>query len=385
MRVLILHSRYLSGSISGENRVVEDEARLLEEAGHDVTVWAPEPRAAGGLDQLRLGTSAVWSRSAVAEVRRVIRRHEVQVVHVHNLFPTLSPAVLAAARSEGAKVVVTLHNYRLMCLPANLLRDGKVCEACIGHLPWRGVQYACYRDSRLGSAALATSLGVHRGLGTFSQVTRFLAVGDFVRTKHIEAGLPASHISVKPNFTWAVPPRSGPGSYFLFLGRLATEKGIDTLLDAWRLLGPDVQLVIAGEGPQGGSLRKAAPSGVEFRGEVAPSEVAGILANARALLVPSRWYEAAPRTIIEAYAAGVPVVASRFGALPEMVQEGVTGFLAEPDDAASWADRVRSLSGDEDALRLGRGALSSWSQRYSPDRGLEGLERAYRDAMTVTG
>lgn len=381
MRALILHSRYLSGSISGENRVVEDEARLLQDAGHEVHVWAPEPHASGALDQLSLGISAVWSRSAVTHVRRMIRRYGIEVVHVHNLFPTLSPAVLRAARSEGAAVLVTLHNYRLMCLPANLLRDGEVCEACVGHLPWRGVQHACYRDSRLGSSALTTSLGVHRTIGTFSEVTRFLAVGEFVRTKHIEAGIPGSQISVKPNFTWPVPLRQGPGDFFLFLGRLASEKGVDTLLRAWALLGTDARLVIVGEGPQGESLRKAAADGVEFRGEVPASEVAGILENARALLVPSRWYEAAPRTIIEAYAAGVPVVASALGALPELVEEGVTGFLAPPADAQGWAAHIRTLGDDATSVRLGRGAQALWSERFSPQRGLEGLERAYQSAI----
>lgn len=381
MRVLILHSRYLSGSVSGENRVVEDEARLLRDGGHEVHVWAPEPRVSAGLDQLRLGASAVWSRSAVAQVRRTIRRHGIEVVHVHNLFPMLSPAVLGAARAEGAAVLVTLHNYRLMCLPANLLRDGEVCEACIGHLPWRGVRYACYRDSTSGSGALAVSLGVHRATGTFSEVTAFLAVGEFVRTKHIEAGIPGSRIQVKPNFTWPVPVRRGPGDYFLFLGRLSGEKGVDTLLRAWSRLGNQARLVVVGEGPQGESLRGSAPPGVEFRGEVSADEVPGILRDARALLVPSRWYEAAPRTIIEAYAAGVPVIASRFGALPELVQEDVTGFLASPADTDGWVDHIRALGDDATAGRLGRGALASWSERYSPQRGLEGLERAYHDAL----
>ena len=385
MRALILHSRYLSGSISGENRVVEDEARLLREAGHEVHVWAPEPDASGALGQLKVGASAVWSRSATGQVRRTIRRHGIQIVHVHNLFPMLSPAVLRAARDEGAAVLVTLHNYRLMCLPANLLRDGQVCETCVGHFPLPGVRHACYRDSRLGSATLAASMGLHRAIGTFSEVTRFLAVGEFVRKKHIEAGVPASQISVKPNFTWEVPARKGPGDYFLFVGRLATEKGVDTLLRAWSLLASGARLVIVGEGPQGDSLRGAAPAGVEFRGEVPAAEVAEILRESRALLVPSRWYEAAPRTIIEAYAAGVPVIASRFGALPELVQEDVSGSLAELDDAKSWADHVRSLGDDATSERLGDGALALWSERYSPQRGLEGLERAYQDALHEEG
>lgn len=385
MRVLILHSRYLSGPISGENRVVEDEARLLREAGHDVHVWAPEPDASGALGQLKVGVSAVWSGSSAAEVRGLVRSHRIQIVHVHNLFPVLSPAILRTARHEGAAVLVTLHNYRLMCLPANLLRDGRVCETCVGHLPLAGIQHACYRDSRLGSAALTASLGLHRAIGTFSEVTRFLAVGEFVREKHIQAGIPASQIAVKPNFTWEVATRRGPGDYFLFLGRLATEKGVDTLLRTWPLVGRDARLVIVGDGPQGEDLRRAAPDGVEFRGEVPAAEVAAILGDARALLVPSRWYEAAPRTIIEAYAAGVPVIASRFGALPELVPENVTGFLADPEDAEEWAHHVRALADDATSEHLGAGALARWLERYSPGQGLDGLEAAYQDALREEG
>jgi glycosyltransferase involved in cell wall biosynthesis len=383
VRVLILHSRYLSGPVSGENRVVEDESRLLLDAGHDVLVWEPEPHVSGGLDGLRAGMSAVWSASAAARVRRMIRRNGIEVVHVHNMLPMLSPAVLRAARDEGAAVLLTLHNYRLMCLPADLLRDGQVCEACVGHLPWRGVGYRCYRGSALGSGALAASLGVHRVVGTLSAVTRFLAVSEFVRRKHIEAGIPAERISVKPNFTWPVPPREGSGDYFLFVGRLAGEKGVDTLLQAWSALGSSARLVVVGEGPEGDRLRRSAPDGVEFRGRVPAGEVPAVLAGARALLVPSRWYEAAPRIIVEAYAAGVPVVASRFGALLEIVEDDVSGYLVPPGDAAGWAQRIRALEDDATSERLGEGARALWAERYSPERGLEGLERAYREAVAV--
>jgi len=385
VRVLILHSRYLSGPVSGENRVVEDESRLLLDAGHDVLVWEPEPHLSGFSDRLRAGTSTVWSASAAARVRRMIRRKGIEVVHVHNLFPMLSPAVLRAAREEGAATLLTLHNYRLMCLPANLLRDGEVCEACVGHLPLRGVGHRCYRGSALGSGALAASLGVHRVLGTFSAVTRFLAVSEFVRRKHIEAGIPAGRIWVKPNFTWPIPARQGPGDHFLFVGRLAGEKGVDTLLRAWSAYGGPTPLVVVGEGPEGDRLRRSAPAGVEFRGEVPATEVAAALTGARALLVSSRWYEAAPRTIIEAYAAGVPVVASRFGALPELVRENVSGYLVPLGDAAGWADRICALEDDTTSERLGEGARTLWAERYSPERGLDGLEQAYRKAMAVRG
>jgi glycosyltransferase involved in cell wall biosynthesis len=383
MRILILHSTYLSGPVSGENRVVDDESRLLREAGHEVGVWALMPDVSGLFGPVRAGMSAIWSAKAAREVGEVVRRKKIEIVHVHNLFPALSPAVLRSARSAGASVLVTLHNFRLMCLPANLLRDGKICEACVGHLPWRGIVHRCYRGSAPGSAALAASLMAHRAIGTFDGVERFLAVSGFVRDKYIEAGMHPEQVTVKPNFTWALDHRDGPGEYFLYLGRLAPEKGVDTLLAAWRSNTPRHPLVVIGDGPDADILRRNAPGGVEFRGQVSADEAGAALAQARALLVPSRWYEAAPRSIIEAYAAGVPVVASDIGALPEAVADGLSGRLVPPDDATAWAEAMGSLD-DAESLRLGVGALRLWDERFSPERGLNGLETAYREAVAVS-
>ena len=381
MRILILHSRYLSGVVSGENRVVEDEARLLRDAGHDVWVLAPSPHADGTSARIRAGASAIRSADAARRVSELVRSRAIDVVHVHNLFPTLSPGVLPAAADAGAAVVMTLHNYRLMCLPATFLRDGGLCEACLGHVPWRGVVHRCYRGSILGSGALAASLSVHRALGTFERVTRYLAVSEFVRRKHIEGGIDPHRIAVKGNFTWPGRGRRGAGEYFLFLGRLSPEKGVDTLLEAWRRDGGLGRLVVVGDGPEGAALRRSAPVGVEFYGEVPPADVPEILSRARALLVPSRWYEASPRTIIEAYASGIPVVASRIGALPEAVDEDCSGHLVTVDDAAAWARAAARLLDPGESRRLGEGARRRWRERHSPEAGLVALEDAYRDAM----
>lgn len=379
MRVLVLHSRYLSGSTSGENRVVEDETRLLRDAGHEVTVWTPSPEEAAGVSgRVRSGAGAIWSPHAAAAVRRLVGRHRPDVVHVHNLFPMLSPAAIRAAATETA-VVATLHNYRLLCLPATFVRDGQPCEACLGHLPWRGVRYRCYRDSALGSGALATSIGVHRGLGTFDRVRRFLAVSEFVRRKHVEAGFPSDRILVKPNFSWAAPRREGPGEYFLYLGRLSPEKGVRILLDAWRAR--SAPLVIAGGGPQLAWLRRHAPAPVRLLGDVAPAEVAGLFAGARALLMPSLAYEGSPRAVLEAYAAGVPVLASRVGSLTEIVHDDVSGLVLDAREPGDWREAVDQLLDDDEAERLGEGAWRMWNDRYRPEIGLHALEDAYRAAV----
>jgi glycosyltransferase involved in cell wall biosynthesis len=380
VRILILHSRYLSDAASGENRVVEDEARLLREAGDEVTVLSEEPSVGGRAARLATGLSAVWSRGAAARVADIVRDERVDIVHAHNLFPTLSPAVIRSARAAGAAFVMTLHNFRLMCLPANLLRDGRICEDCVGRTPWPGVVHRCYRGSALGSAVLASSLVVHRAARTFDAVTRFLAVSAFVRDRYVAAGFPPDQVAVKRNFSWPMTPRNGPGDYFLYLGRLSPEKGLDTVLEAWRRSRPSAPLLVVGDGPQAEELRSDAPAGVEFRGRIEPDEVPAVLAGARALLVPSVWFEAAPRSITEAYAAGVPVIASRLGALPEAVVEGVTGRLATPADPASWRAAVGGFD-DDTSIRLGRSAYETWRERFSPGVALDGLRAAYGGAV----
>jgi glycosyltransferase involved in cell wall biosynthesis len=382
VRILILHSRYLSGDVSGENRVVDDESRLLREAGHEVRVWAPEPDVSGPTGQVRAGISAIWSTAAARAVEQSVRRHQIQIVHLHNLFPTMSPAVIRAAGRAGAGVVMTLHNYRLMCLPGSLLREGRICELCVGHVPWEGVRHRCYRGSAAGSTVLATSLSVHRAAGSFDRVDRFLAVSDFVRSKHVEAGLPGDRITVRANFAWAAGTRTGPGDHFLFAGRLAPEKGVDLLLRTWADAPELPPLVVIGDGPEQGRLSGLAPPGVELRGRVSAGEMPSIMQGALGLLVPSRWYEAAlPKVVLEAYAAGVPVVAADIGALPEGVIDGVTGYLVPPEEPAAWAQALRRLAVPGQTERMGAGAREVWAERYSPERGLAALEAAYQGVL----
>jgi len=380
MRVLVLHSQYRSGATSGENRVVEDEARLLRSAGYSVGVL--EPSVGGRVATIRAGVGAVWDPSRAAQVRRAIRGFHPDVVHAHNLFPALSPAVIRAAAAERVPVVMTLHNFRLLCLPATFLRDGQVCEDCLGRLPWPGVMHGCYRGSRLASVPYFASLSLHRSIGTFESVARFVAVSGFVRDKHIQAGFPGDRIIVKPNFAWPAPRREGPGDYFLFLGRLSSEKGLALLLRSWlRSFG---RLVVAGDGPER-SLVGSAPPEAEFRGSVSSQGVQGLLQHARALILPSRSYEAFPRAVVEAYAQGIPVIASRLGALTEVVDDGVTGLLAEPNDTASLVTAIERLLDDEESQRLGARAYREWSDHYTPEDNLSHLGAIYEKAIAVAG
>jgi glycosyltransferase involved in cell wall biosynthesis len=370
MRILVLHSRYASGHLSGENRVVADEACLLAQAGHEVRVWAPSGEGLRGARAVRAGVRAVWSWAAAKDVRDF----RPDVVHCHNLFPLLSPAVLRQASGE-APVVVTLHNYRLLCLPATFVRDGRSCEDCLGRIPWRGAVYGCYRGSRAASAPLALSLTLHRAIGSFDRVSLYLAVSEFVREKHVQAGFPRARIRVKPNFVWPSEQRCGPGGAFLYVGRLAPEKGIRQLVEAWRAV--PAPLVVVGDGPDAKRLRSSLPPNVELRPPVPPEEIPRLLASARALVFPTLAYEGAPRAILEAFAAGVPVLARSVGAVPELVENGVSGLLLPSLAAAEVAAAAERLLDDTEAESMGEAAWATWRDRYSPERGLANLEEAY--------
>lgn len=377
MRILIAHSQYRSGALSGENRVVNEEAELLRDAGHEVEVFAPSPDE---VSRSGLAARTLVSRGVAAEVRT--RAAGVDVVHLHNLYPALGPGVIPAAADAGAAVVLTLHNYRLMCLAGTFFRDGHVCEDCFGRQPWPGVVHGCYRGSRAESALLGTSVVMSRARHTYDRVHRFLAVSEFVRAKHVAAGLAAERIVVKPN---VVPPqdrREGPGEYFLVLGRLSAEKGVAQLVHAWEEgLGT---LRVVGDGPERPEIeRLAAGRGVRIEAPVAPNDVPGVLARARALILPSQCYEGQPRAILEAYAAGVPVIASAIGGIPELVVEDVTGLTVPPGDDAGWREAARRLASDADSHRFGEQAYELWQARFSPSRGRELLEEAYAQALAA--
>jgi glycosyltransferase involved in cell wall biosynthesis len=351
---------------------VDDEVQLLRRAGHDVVLWAPT--ISGNDRPLRAAANAIWSRQEAANVRELVASYQPDVIHVHSLYPRLSPSVIRVAARSATPIVLTLHNFRLMCLPATFLRNGKICEACAGHVPWRGVVHGCYRGSRQASAAMASSLVIHRLGRTFDGVKLFLAVSDFIRRMHVRYGLEERRVRVKQNFSWPLPRREGAGSTFLALGRLSPEKGIDTAINAI----PDgAALTVVGDGPDGQRLRGMAAANVSFVGEVGAEAVPSCLATARAVLVPSRCYEGAPRSIIEAFAAGVPVIASDIGGIAELVEDGVNGVLVDREDSRGWRDAVERLLDDGESSRLGRGAYDTWRARFSPARATTDLEGAY--------
>jgi glycosyltransferase involved in cell wall biosynthesis len=385
MRVLLVHCRYQIRG--GEDECVEFERRLLQDAGVEVDLYEDDNRKLGETGRLRAATDTIWSRRSYRAIRERLRAKPYDVVHVHNFFPLISPAVHHAAKAEGCAVVQTLHNYRLLCPNGIFFRDGQVCEDCLGRaVSWPGVAHACYRGSRPATATIAAMLAAHRLLGTWgSKVDAFVALNEFGRRKFIEGGLPAERIVVKPNFVTPDPGvGSGKGGFALFVGRLTPEKGVRTLLDAWRRLERRIPLKIVGAGPLIEQVAKVAAQvpGIEFLGRRPLAEFYDLAGRASFFVFPSTWYEGFPRVIMECFARGTPIVASAIGPIAEIVTDGVTGAHFRPGDASDLAVKIEWLLARPDVLLAMRGAArAEFEAKYTAPIALERTLAVYQRAL----
>jgi len=385
MNILVLHNSYQI--YGGEDSVVKYELDLLSRYGNtsilhllengSITGWRKAISTAFGVSHSKLGYE--FSRKILAET-------QPDVAHIHNFFPLLSPAEYEACQGVRVPVVQTLHNYRTICPGALLMKEGQICEKCVTSNPYQAVLHGCYRNSRLGTLAVARMVDYHRRRNTWgTKVDRFIALTEFAKKKFVEAGFPEHKIAVKPNFysgagvaNHAEASESRVGA--LFVGRMSQEKGIRTLLSAWRQL--SIPLKMAGGGPLLDEVRNAGLNTVETFGLLPPEQVSSALSRAAFLVLPSECYENFPLTLAEAFAHGLPVVASRLGAMAEIVEDGVTGLHFELGNADDLAAKVRWMNNHPDECRqMGYNARRVFEQNYTPDRNYEMLMKIYREAI----
>jgi len=378
MKILVAHNTYRERG--GEDAVVDAEVALLRAFGHEVIEYRRDNAAIAAASRLDLVRQTLWSHAAATEIGELIRRAGPHVIHCHNTFPLLSPAIYWAAAKAGIPVVQTLHNFRLLCAQAMLLRDGKVCEDCLGKLPWRAVARKCYRDSAAQSAVLVGMLGLHRAIGSYrDKVTRYIALSQFSRRKLIEGGLPAQKIVVKPNFVAAAPVHHGQRNGALFVGRLSPEKGLTVLRAALETL-PDVTVTVIGNGP----LRSMLESNAQFQllGQCSQEAVQKRMCEADFLVMPSICYEQFPRTLVEAFGCALPVIASRLGPLAELIEHGRTGLLFEPGSARDLAQTIRFAMSNPSLMRnLGQAARAEYEAKYTPQRNHQQLMEVYSQVI----
>lgn len=383
MHVLVVHNRYAMRG--GEDAVAEAEIGLLRAHGHRVSTLFRSNEAVSRAGWIRSAAGVAWNRQAYRDVRAAVRATGCDIVHVHNFFPLLSPSVFAACRDERVPVVHTLHNYRLLCAAATLFRDGRPCEACVRGSPYRAVLHGCYRGSRLASLPTARMIDQHRRRETWSRdVDRFIAPTAFLRDLYGSAGLPADRISLKPNFVTDLdrPPANSPDPQregALYVGRLSAEKGIATLIEAWS--GLAVPLTVLGDGPMAARIRAAHHPGIRWQGWASAQEVVACMLRARFLVMPSLWFEGLPLVLLEAFRCGLPVIASRLGAMAEVVEDGRTGLLAEPGSATDLRSRVLHAEAHPQAMaEMGRQAREAYCRRYTPESNYRRLVEIYAAA-----
>ena len=393
MKVLLIHNSYRSSSPSGEDVVFRDEVKLLRSKGIDVVTYERSNNEISELSSWQAAVSAIWSKKTYAEVSALIKKEKPDIAHFHNIWYLISPSAYAACKDAGVPVVQTLHNFRMFCANGLLLRAGRVCEECVGKLPWRGAAYGCFRSSRLYSSPVAFTEIFHQMKGTWANaVDAYIALTEFGKRKFIQCGLPSEKIYVKPNFL-SDPPNlpSSPLHYAVFVGRLSQEKGLDVLMNALQLLAAShpsslssshpLNFKIVGDGPL---FEKAKGEGqrakghIEFTGRKSHAECMALLSDASFLIMPSVCYENFPMAIREAFACGKPVVASRLGAMAEIVEDGRNGLLFEPGNPDALAGAIKRLWEDEVLCKeMGANARAEFEAKYTADRNFEMLMGIY--------
>lgn len=388
MRILFIHNEYKQ-SRGGEDVVVVAETELLRSKGHEVeSIYFNNANVArGSAGKFKAAASAVYNPSSAGIVKKAIASFKPDVVHVHNFFFAASPSVLIAAHECKVPVIVTLHNYRLICTNSLLLRNDHVCELCVNlNFAWYGVKYKCYHNSRLQSAAVASMAAIHKSRGTWkNSVDHYITPSYFSREKLIHSSLKVTpeKISVKRNFV----PDNGYSSiesrkdYYLFVGRLSTEKGVQLLLEAWQNL-PGLELIIAGDGPDGPMLKNkfGGMKNVQFVGSKPHEEVLNLMKGCRALIFPSIWYEGLPMTIVEAFSTGTPVIASELGSMKEMIQHKKNGVLFTTGDQGSLIKAVEDF--DTSNVTLYENARKSYLEEYHPDKCYAAVMQLYNKVIS---
>jgi len=383
-RVLMVHNQYQN--VGGEDITFASERDLLHRHGIDVIEYIDNNDRINHLNPISAAIQTVWSQASFDALLELIRDSEPDIAHFHNTFLMISPSAYYACQEMNVPVVQTIHNYRLSCLAANFYRDGEVCEDCLGRrfaLP--GVYHRCYRNSYSQSFVVASMLSYHWFRRTWQeQVNAYIALTDFNREKLIQFGIPSGKIFRKPVFVDNVADSARQaGDFALYIGRLSREKGLETLIPAFSHL-DFIPLKIAGDGPSRTYVEKYSKKypHIQYLGFQERNEINSLLRNARFMVFPSEWYEVSPRTVVEAFALHLPIIASRLGAMAELVRDGETGLLFEAGNAEDLADKVKWLwANPQEVIRMGNNARKEYEEKYTPERNYEILMDIYEKVI----
>ncbi len=389
MKILIAHNRYQHPG--GEDAVVKTEYALLKSYGEDVRLYERNNTEIDSLspgEKLKLLFSYRWSQSSYREFKKIIDEFKPDIVHLHNIFFLLTPSVYAACQERNIPVVHSQHNFRLLCSNGLFFRENHICEECLKHTLWRGVRYGCYKNSRILTALIVAMIDHHWKKGTWlKMVDAFITATEFGKKKFIEGGIPPEKIFVKPNFLYPDPgKREKEEGYALYAGRLSEEKGIEILVRAWQYVSA-APLKVMGDGPLMERVKNIVKdkkvNNVEFLGFQSKENAARYMKGARFIIVPSLCYESFPRIIAEAFAYGIPVLASELGTMESLIDDGRTGRLFEPGNERDLAKIAEWMFGYPEVLELmGVNARQEYENKYSAQKNYQFLKNIYNHAVT---
>jgi glycosyltransferase involved in cell wall biosynthesis len=387
MKILMVHNYYRQRG--GEDISFEAEASLLESKGHKVLRYTKDNNGTKNMNYFSLISKIIWNKEVYSELRKIIKKEKPDIVHFQNTFAIISPSAYYAAKAEGIPVVKSVRNYRLFCPSSTgFFRKGKICENCLGKaIPWSGIVHSCYRSSRLASAALVTILIFHRFMRTLKRkVDVYIANTEFSKKKFVQGGLSSKKILVKPNFFELDSNKtSSRGDYAVFVGRLSNEKGLFTLLEAWKNL-RHIPLKIVGDGPLldkvNDFVKDNALGNVEIKGYKSEKKVSDLIEKARFLIFPSEWYETFGRVIVEAFAYGIPVIASRLGAMAEIIKDKQTGLQFTPGSSKDLAAKVEwAWTHKKEMKDISKKARKDFENKYTSEKNYEQLIKIYKLAI----
>jgi len=384
--ILIVHNYYQIPG--GEDTVVANEKKMLEDHGHKVILYTrnnSELKEMSKLQKLKLPFTTIFNPRTYKDIKRIIRKENIDVVHVHNTLNLVSPAVYYAALSCKVPVVQTVHNFRLLCPGATFYRDGHICEDCVHHGLKCAIKHNCYRGSKAQTLVCVVNTWIHRMTGVYGKIN-YICLTEFNKQKLLELKqIKEDKVFVKPNFVESNEtfiPEEQRKDQFVFAGRLDKLKGIDILLKAWKQMGAKApKLIVCGTGPMEKWCKEFAKSNklnVEFKGCVPNAEVLKIVASSKALVLPTQWYEGFPMSIVEAFSVGTPVICSDLGNAGSIVEEKITGFKFQYNESDSLKCVIKEFE-SYDIKLLQQSAYGKYRRYFDQNRNYEMFQTIYRE------
>ncbi len=381
MNILIVHNYYQIPG--GEDTVVANEKKLLEDYGHRVTLYTRnncELKQMPLIRKLALPITTIFNPRTYTDIRDIIREQKIEIIHVHNTLNLISPSVYYAAFSRKIPVVQTIHNFRMLCPGATFYRDGHICEDCLEKGLKCAIKHGCYRGSRLQTLGCVISMKLHRMTGIYRKLN-YICLTEFNKEKLLKLKqIKEDTVYVKPNFTFDVEEKKERGEFYLYIGRIEEIKGVALLIEAFSKMSGK-KLVLAGTGSELEIYKKAVEerglTNIEFKGFMEKENLAGLLKYAKAVIVASQWYEAFGMIITEAFACRTPVIVGDIGNVGDLVEDGVDGVKFQYDSSNALVEAVERFE-QLDAVTLGENAYRKYRERFSADSNYKGTEEIYR-------